>query len=198
MVFASLWSRRLDQTIAAYERKAETASAPAARASFFNLAAETARDAGREPLALELEGRAIDAWVRADRIDAAAALCRKIVRRSPTVVRTWCTLAWLDIGRGHFSDVRMHVDHYVDAADRAGRDRLALVQVRRMSALSHNDDLRLHLGERLLWLGDDSSADHVFGLVFEERNGLRRPTTDDPTLRMLEARRAVLQPARAA
>ena len=198
MVFNSFRTRRLEQVVAGYEAKAEQAAAPAARASFYNLAAQAARDALQEPLALELEGKAIDAWVRADRIDAAAALCRKVVRHSPQVVRTWCTMSWLEIGRGHFADAARSVDHYIAAADRAGRDRLALVQVRRMSSLTPDPDFRLHLGERLLWLGDFSTADHVFGLVYEERNGLRIPAPDNPTLRLLEARRAVLQPGRAA
>lgn len=165
----------------------------AALAEFNKRAALAAREVGRERMALELEGRAIDAWVRADRVDAALALCREVVTASPGVVRTWCTLAWLDIGRGYFANACQSVDRYVVAAEQAGQVRLAVDQLRRMAEFAPDEEFRLHLAEKLLWLEDERTANEIFGLIYEERNGMRAPPPDDPGRRLVEACSSALE-----
>jgi hypothetical protein len=120
--------------------------------------------------ALELYGRAVDNLVEADRFEAATALCRKIIRTAPAVVRARCTLTWLAIGAGFNAEVEQRVCDYIFAAEFAGRQKVAAAQLKCMSSVVDVHDVRMMLGDYLLYLGDDRGADALFGEVFEERN----------------------------
>lgn len=185
--------RRLIDQLDDLERKAEHAHGPGGAATYLNQAGDLCLNAGRVADALGYYGKAIDTHVQADRFDAAGAVCRKVIRTHPAVVRARCTLAWLALGSGREADAREHAHHYLSAADHAGREMLALLQVRRMVTIAESEELRLYLGEALIDLGDESTADHLIGRVLRERNALDTPIHIDAEERWGTARRAVLQ-----
>lgn len=185
--------RRLIEQLDDLERRAEQAHGPGGAATYLNQAGDLCLGVGRLADALAYYGKAIDTHVQADRFDAAGAVCQKVLRTSPEVIRARCTLAWLALGSGREADARKHAQDYLRLVEFAGRDMVALPQVRRMATIAESEDLRYFLGEVLLDLGDESAADHVFGQIFRERNALERPAVVDPEERWSVARRAALQ-----
>lgn len=181
--------------LAEFDRNAQSAHGPGGAATFYNQAGDMLVDAGRVTNALEYYGEAIDTHVKADRFEAAAALCRKVIRLVPAVVRTRCTLTWLALGDGFDGDAQSHLSRYVDAAMEAGRTDIVLTQVRRMATIAGTESLRLFLAEMLLTLGDETGADHLFGAVYRERNALDPKRTVGLDERRFAARRAALQGA---
>lgn len=177
------------------EQNAQHAHGPGGAAIYYNQAGDLLVDAGRVTNALEYFGEAIDTHVKADRFEPAAALCRKVIRLVPAVVRTRCTLTWLALGDGFDSDAQSHLLRYVEAAMDAGRNDIVLTQLRRMSAIAGTDSLRIYLAEMLLMMGDDTGADQMFGAVYRERNALDPRRTIKPDERRFAARRAALQGA---
>lgn len=160
-------------------------------AQYLNQAGDLCVTASQPVPAIDYYGQAIDSYVKSDRFDAATAVCKKIIRLSPQVVRARCTITWLAIGKGFVAEAQEYVNNYLLAAEVAGREVLARAQVKRMSAVADAVPLRLYLAERLLELGDEREADHLFGMVFRERNlGMKRPT--NPQKRWGEARRGAL------
>jgi hypothetical protein len=160
-------------------------------AVYFNQAGDLCASVRQPIAALEYYGHSIDSYVKADRFDAATAVCKKVIRLSPQVVRAHCTLAWLAIGKGFVSEAQEFVEHYLLAAAQAERELIACHQVKRMSAIAEAEPLRLYLAERLLDLGDDHASDHLFGLIFRERN-VGDGRRIDPKRRWIEARRCAL------
>src|SRR5690606_12417806 len=128
--------------------------------------------------ALELYGQAVDSLVEADRFEAAIGLCNKIIRTVPHVVRARCTLAWLAIGAGFTGEVPVRVGEYVSAAEANGRETLAQKHVRLMADVVDVPELRIMLGEYLLYLGADRTANELFGEVYSERNTGQQRTID--------------------
>jgi hypothetical protein len=177
------------------ERRAQDAHGPGGAAVFYNQAGDLLVDAGRVSNALEYYGTAIDTHVQADRFEAASALCRKVIRLVPAVVRTRCTLTWLALGDGFDGDAQSHLSRYIDAAVNAGRNDIVLTQLRRMSTVAGAESLRLYLAEMLLMMGDETGADHLFGAVYRERNALSPKRTVPADERRFAARRAALQGA---
>jgi tetratricopeptide (TPR) repeat protein len=175
------------------EQNAQQAHGPGGAALYYNKAGDLLVDAGRVTQALEYYGEAIDTHVKADRFEPASALCRKVIRLVPSVIRTRCTLTWLALGEGYDGIAQEQLTRYVSAAAMAEREGLALTQLRRMTEVAQGDSLRLHLAELLLTLGDSSGADHLYGSVYRERNELdpRRMVPADE--RRFVARRAALQ-----
>ena len=74
---------------------------------------------------MEYYGRAVDAYLNAERWESAAAMCRKILRSQPTSVRARCTLSWLAIGKGFVADAQTQIMDYAEAAYLFGRESLA-------------------------------------------------------------------------
>jgi hypothetical protein len=153
---------------------------PGAAAGPLNQAGDLLLAAGDVVGAVEFYGRAVDELVEADRFEAGMALCKKIIRTVPNVVRARCTLAWLALGAGFTKEAGARVSDYVTAAELAGREALAQLHVRRMGAVADVHELRIVLGEHLLYLGDAVAANEMFGEVFAERNagGCREVTTE--------------------
>ncbi|HSJ16297.1 MAG TPA: hypothetical protein VK939_17960 [Longimicrobiales bacterium] len=185
--------RRLIEQLEDLQYKAEHAHGPGGAATYWNQAGDLCLGAGRIAEGLNYYGRAIDTHVQADRFDAAAAVCQKVIRTAPTVVRARCTLTWLALGSGHEADARQHASRYVRAAEYARRDVLALLQLRRMVTVSETEELRTFIGEAMIELGDDTAADDLFGVLFRERNALLQPVVIAPEERWNTARQAVLQ-----
>ncbi len=150
----------LDKRLKSLEQQAEIAL-PGFDAQFFNRAGDLCVEAQDRRRALGYYGRAIDAYLRAGRYNAAGAVCRKLLRISPGAVRARCTLAWLSIGKGLLSDAQWEVDEYVQAAVDAGQADLALQQVRMMADATFNPELRALLADHLHKLGDSDAAERV-------------------------------------
>lgn len=170
--------RKLNSELKTLEAKAGNARVPAADAPFYNSAGDLCADAHDENRALEYYGRAVDAYLNAERWEAAAAMCRKILRTTPGAVRARCTLSWLAIGKGFDTDAEAEINEYANAAYYAGRELLAANQIRRMGEVVASPVLRVALGEQLLSLGADRAADQLFGVAFRERNFGKRPAAN--------------------
>jgi tetratricopeptide (TPR) repeat protein len=155
----------LEAALHAMDAQARAAPDPAQKARIFNRMGDIAFDIGDRDGALAHYGRAIDHYLIADRHDSAAALCRKVLRIAPDVVRARCTLAWIAIGKGVVEDARREVAAYASAAEAAGRQEMAREHIRRMGDIP-DVELRQALAETLLDLGDDAGADRLFRRVF--------------------------------
>lgn len=150
----------LEKRLKSLEEEAEIAL-PGFDAQFFNRAGDMCVEAQERKRALGYYGRAIDAYLRAGRYNAAGAVCRKLLRISPGAVRARCTLAWLSIGKGLLSDAQWEVDEYVQAAVDAGQADLARKQIRMMAEATYNPELRGLLADHLHKLGDSEKAEQL-------------------------------------
>jgi tetratricopeptide (TPR) repeat protein len=153
-----------EQQLKSLEQQAEVAL-PGFDAQFYNRAGDLCLEAEDRRRALTYYGRAIDAYLRAGRYNAAGAVCRKLLRISPGSVRARATLAWLSIGKGLLSDAQWEVDEYVEAAMAAGRTDLAKRHLRLMAGATYNEELRALLADHLRKLGDTESADRIMAEV---------------------------------
>lgn len=148
-----------EKRLQSLEQQAEIAL-PGFDAQFFHRAGDLCADA-REDRAVSYYGRAIDAYLRAGRYNAAGAVCRKLLGISPGAVRARCTLAWLSIGKGRLSDAQRDVDEYVRAAVAAGDADLAREQLRMMAEAIHDRSLRSLLADHLQQLDDSETAERM-------------------------------------
>ena len=171
-------TEKLEKELASLEAQARNAS-PGYETQFLNRAGNLCVEAGQHGRALGYYGRAIDAYLESGRFSAAEVLCRKVLEIAPQAVRARCTLAWLAIGKGHQASTRSEIAEYVWAAERAGQGALAARQLTMMAEAAVSVELREEIAEHLLRLEATQEADHVYGLVFQERNGLRAPTVAD-------------------
>lgn len=150
----------LERRLRSLDEQAEVAL-PGFDAQFFNRAGDLCVDAAQGERALSYYGRAIDAYLRAGRYNAAGAVCRKLLRVAPDAVRARCTLAWLSIGKGMTADAHREVDDYVAAAIAAGQAGLARRQLRLMGRATRDPELRSLLAGQLRVLGDSGSAERL-------------------------------------
>jgi tetratricopeptide (TPR) repeat protein len=153
---------------------------PGDAAARFNRAGDLLLVGGDILSAIESYGRAVDALIEGDRAHASMALCRKIIRIVPHVVRARCTLTWLGIGAGYAGEVRRYASEYITYAELSGREDRAAEHLRYMCVVAEHPDVRQALAECLLQLGDAKAADDVFGAVFREQNeGVIRARASD-------------------
>lgn len=138
-----------------------------AAARLYNRAGDLYLAEEESSTALARYGHAIDVYMQAGQYDSAIAVCRKILRLVPNVVRTRCTLAWLCIGKGFLDIAREEVAAYVEAAKRAGHQMLAAQQLRLMARYVGHRDFREFLARHLLELGDRDGAARVQALEDE-------------------------------
>jgi tetratricopeptide (TPR) repeat protein len=186
--------RSLPQVLRSMERQAARADFPDMKARIYNLMGDLCFDAGERDQCLEYYGTAIDHYITGQRFDSAAAVCRKVVRIAPHVVRARCTLAWIAIGKGLFSEAQREVTEYATAAERAGREELAREHLRRM-AQGSDSELRQALAETLLNLGDDEGADRLFRTVFGSADEDEVLAGEDADTRWKRVVEAVVSPA---
>lgn len=130
-------------------------------ALLLNQAADLALAAGDREEALRCYGESIDAHMALGRFDAATAICRKVLRLLPDVVRARCTLAWLCLGKGLLDVAREEIDGYVEAALRVGRGEMAAQHLRLMARYVVDAELRMHLARTLEALGDQEGASQL-------------------------------------
>lgn len=169
---------RLEKELASLEEQVRTAT-PGYETQFLNRAGNLCVDAGQSARALQYYGRAIDAYLESGRFSAAEVLCRKVHQIAPKAVRVRCTLAWLALGKGVYENTRVEIDGYVAAAQASGQEQLATKQLLMMAEAASDLRLRDAIAQHLLEFGATDEADHVFGLVFEERNTSRPPAAPD-------------------
>ena len=149
------------------------------RAQLFNSAADLCLQEGEYLRALRYFGCSIDAYLEAGHHDAAPALCRKVIRLVPDVVRTRSTLASISLAKGMFRDAEEEIAEYVRAAAARQQEELAAKRLRLMGIATEHEQIRMQIGEYLLELGDPVAADTIFGRVYAERNGLRPLLSED-------------------
>ncbi|MEE8521162.1 MAG: hypothetical protein V3S83_07370, partial [Gemmatimonadota bacterium] len=142
--------------------EAELAKAPGRHAARLqNRAGDLYLVKGERATALRHYGDAIDAYLQSGEYDNAMAVCRKIIRVVPEVIRTRRTLAWLCLGKGFFEIAREHVDAYVDASRDAGLESLAVQQLHLMAQYVDRADFREFLAQKLDGLDDTEGATGV-------------------------------------
>jgi hypothetical protein len=148
---------------------------------------------GDRERALKRYGDAIDAYLLSGEYDNAMAVCRKIIRVVPEVIRTRRTLAWLCLGKGFIEIAREHVEAYVKASAEAGLQALAVQDILLLSQYVDRRDFRDFLAERLVELGDEKAAKRVS--EGEARDNVRAagwtPVVFAATLTADDLRRAV-------
>lgn len=156
----------LSAMLRSMESRARQAEYPDQRARILNLAGDLCFDAAEREKALGYYGRAIDIHISHHEYAAAVAICQKIVRLTPEVVRARCTLAWMAIARGLIQEAQSRVSDYTHAAENAGQARLARAHLLMMAEVIENRDLLLTIAEALIELGDAENADRVYGAAF--------------------------------
>jgi tetratricopeptide (TPR) repeat protein len=179
---------KLDKELAALEKQINGAS-PGYETQFLNRAGNLCVDAGQPGRALGYFGRAIDAYLESGRFGAAEVLCRKILQISPNAVRPRCTLTWLAIGK-HAAERSRELADYVEAAENAGQQTLAVKQLVLMAEAKPDPALLEEIGQHLLRLDAPDKADHVFGELFKGREaGVSSAAMDEGKLwaKMLRA-----------
>lgn len=170
--------RRGRLVIEAMEREARDAP-PARMALLFNRVGDTCLREGLPYRALANFGQAIDLYLQAGLLDAAPALCRKVIRFAPWVIRTRATLASISLAAGMFGDAEREIADYVEAAERARQRELTAKRLRLLAAATDSAQIRMGIGELLLHLNAPGAADSVFETVFAEQNGLRPSLSAD-------------------
>lgn len=111
--------------------------------------------------ALKRYGEAIDSYLRSGEYDNAMAVCRKIIRVVPEVIRTRRTLAWLCLGKGFLEIAREHVEAYVGASIEAELEPLALQQLQLMAQFVEPGEFRDFLIAKISDLGYADAADRA-------------------------------------
>lgn len=130
-------------------------------ATLLNRLADLEFAAGNRREAVRQYGRSVDVNVELRQFDSATAVCRKLLRILPGVVRARCTLAWLSLRKGHLDVARRHIDDYVEAARQAGTGELAAQQLRLMARYATDPGVREHLAKKLRSVGDEAGAREV-------------------------------------
>lgn len=168
----------LDRVLPSMERRAERALLPDERARILNLAGDLCFDSGARERALRYYDVAIDTYLSAGLYAAAVAVCQKIVRLTPEVIRARCTLAWLAIARGMLEEARDRIQEYADAATALEDSRLAWGHLRMMAEVCESHEVLHSVADALLQLGDLRGADRVYGAAYGGELPQRKLPTD--------------------
>jgi hypothetical protein len=150
--------KKLDAELAVIEERAEQESI-SQKATLYKRAGDLcAEHKSRDKLTVSYYGKSIDCYVKCSMFEAAAVLCRKLVKFSPTVVRAHFTLAALALLDQRVGDATSEVTSYVHAAKRTRTERLAIPRLRFLADVSDEPQLRTALVEGMLFLGDRDGA----------------------------------------
>lgn len=148
------------------------------QARLFNQAADLCQRANDNAGAKYYSGRAIDAYLEAGYFGAAAAMCRKLIRLAPDVIRARATLAVLYLGKKLVEDSAFEVElveDYVRVARQEGDEQLLIHRLRVMAHATANQELRVLIAQRLLELGDEEAGRRILHRIYREINGLVEP-----------------------
>jgi tetratricopeptide (TPR) repeat protein len=158
------------------------------RARLMNMAGDLCFDAGQRERALLYYDASIDLYLAASRFAASAAICEKLIRLNPEVVRARCTLAWLAIARGLDDEAERRIEEYGEAALRLERPTVAQRQLRAMAEEVDSEEVLTAIAHALLKLGDAVSADRVFGLTYASSRSRRVYGTNEDRERAIISR----------
>lgn len=165
------------------------------QARIYNTAADLCLRADDHARAKVYSGRAIDAYLEAGYFGAAAAMCRKLIRLAPDVIRARATLAVLYLGKKLVEDSAFEVelvDDYIRAARQEGHEKLLTHRLRVMAHATANQELRVLIGQRLLELGDGEAGRRILHRIYREINGLVDPPQLDTAEQWERLQRAAL------
>lgn len=135
------------------------------RARLWNELGGLAGEAGESAEAQRCLGRAIDAYLEAGYYEAAAAMCRRLLRLYPDAVRARSTLAFLAIGNQDFGDARQAIADYVCATKRTATQQFGIPRLHLMAAATEDPNIKRCIGTALGELGDTSGKDAVLAGV---------------------------------
>lgn len=141
----------IDAELARHERAARRAL-PGDDGAALNQAGDVYASAGENPKALGFYGRAIDAYIEAQRFSAAGAVCRKLLRIEPRAVRPRCTLAWIDLAQGFDQDAIRQIGTYVRATGAVQRQ-LTRQHLEEMGRIAESPAVRDALTAGLIEVG---------------------------------------------
>lgn len=164
----------LDAILPRMERRAENSLFPTERARILNLAGDLCFDAGQRERALWYYDQAIDIYLALGMYASVAAVCQKLVRLSPSIVRARCTLAWMAIARGQSGEARQRISDYATAAVPQDDHRLARGHLRMMAEVADSPDVLEAVGEALLLLGDQRGAERAYAAASGEDLAARK------------------------
>lgn len=148
--------------------------APEQRARLMNMAGDLCFGEGQRERALLYFDAAIDLYLAVGRFAASAAICDKLVRANPQIVRARCTLAWLAIARNLDDEAVKRVEEYGESALRLERPTVAQRQLRAMAEETDSESVLEGIAHALLKLGDAVSADRIFGFAHNPSSQKRR------------------------
>jgi tetratricopeptide (TPR) repeat protein len=151
----------LDAVLPRMERRADNSLFPTERARILNLAGDLCFDAGQRDRALIYYDQAIDIYLALGMYASVAAVCQKLVRLSPRVVRARCTLAWMAIARGQAREARERISEYASAAAPQTDHSLARGHLRMMAEVADEPDVLGAVAEALEMLGDVRGAERA-------------------------------------
>lgn len=164
----------LEEELTELAAQMREAMSPEQRARLMNMAGDLCYDDGQRERALLYYDAAIDLYLAATRFAASAAICEKLVRLNPEVVRARCTLAWLAIARGLDDDAARRIEEYGEAATRLERPTVAQRQLRAMAEETDSEYVLETIAHALLKIGDAVSADRIFGFTHTPSSRSRR------------------------
>jgi hypothetical protein len=156
---------RLEESLQELAAQAREQLAPEQRARLMNNAGDLCYEAGQYDRALLYFDAAIDFYIAAARFAASAAICEKLLRLRPRIIRAHCTLAWLAIARGLDDEAAQRIEEYGEAALRLERPAVAHRQLRAMAEVVDSEGILEAIAHALLKLGDAVSADRIFGFA---------------------------------
>lgn len=165
------------------------------QARLYNTAVDLCLRSGDLASAKVYSGRAIDAYLEAGYFAPAAAMCRKLIRFAPDVIRARATLAVLYLGKKLVEDSAFEVelvDDYIRAARQEGHEKLLTHRLRVMAHATANQELRVLIAQRLLELGDGEAGRRILHTIYREINGLVDPPQLDPAEQWERLQRAAL------
>jgi predicted Zn-dependent protease len=161
-VMTSFTSMDLDSILPRMERRAENSLFPTERARILNLAGDLCFDAGAARAGAGYYDQAIDIYLALGMYASVAAVCQKLVRLSPRIVRARCTLAWMAIARGQPYEARERIVEYATAAKPQEDHRLARGHLRMMAEVADSPEVLQAVAEALLLLGDERGAQRAY------------------------------------
>jgi tetratricopeptide (TPR) repeat protein len=184
----------LSAVLPAMEGRADRAAQPDEKARILNLAGDLCFDGGQRERALSFYDRSIDTYLSVGLYAAAVAVCQKVVRLTPEVIRARCTLAWMAIARGMLDEARDRIRDYAEAATRLSDARLAWGHLRMMAEVCESQEVLETVAEALLQLGDVRGADRVYGAAYG--GDLERKLPAEPTQRWSLVMERIMTPRR--
>ena len=131
------------------------------QARLYNQAGDIHAQLGQNADALGSYGKAINGYIEAGQVSIANALCTKMVRRYPAVVRAHFTLACMALHQGLAAEALRALDAYVSAAQATNTQPIAIPRLRFLARGVPNPLLREAIAGLLESIGDVAGAQGI-------------------------------------